>query len=84
MAIHSNQKKRRYLDRQGRNMNSLWLKVLIGAIITLMVCGFSAIENRKLDKSVFDLHREQKQVDQQRVEAQLTRIEDKVDKIAEK
>ncbi len=65
-------------------MNSLWLKVLIGAIITLMVFGFSALEGRKLDKSVFNLHREQKQIDQQRVEVQLTRIEDKIDKIAEK
>ena len=64
--------------------NEVWLKVLIGAILTLMVFGFSAVESRKLDKSVFDLHREQLVTDQQRVEGQLTRIEVKIDKINEK
>ncbi len=63
-------------------MNDMWLKVLIGAILTLTLVGFGALEKRKLDKSVFELHREQKAVDQQRIEKQLTRIEDKIDKIA--
>lgn len=65
-------------------MKDMWLKVLIGAIITLCLFGFSALEGRKLDKSVFNLHKDQKQIDQYRVETQLTRIEDKLDKIAEK
>lgn len=65
-------------------MKDMWLKVLIGAILTLMIFGFSALEGRKLDKSVFNLHKEQKQIDQRRVETQLTRIEDKIDKIVEK
>jgi len=30
--------------------NDLWLKVLLGLIITLVVAGFSYIETRKLDK----------------------------------
>jgi len=65
-------------------MKENWLKVLIGAIITLMIFGFSALESRKLDKSVFNLHKEHQTTDQQRLETSLNRIEDKIDKINEK
>jgi len=54
--------------------NDLWLKVLLGLIITLVVAGFSYIETRKLDKSVFDLHREN-------VTKQLDRIERGIEKL---
>jgi len=54
--------------------NDLWLKVLIGLIITLFVVGFGFIEARKLDKAVFEMHR-------QNVTKQLDRIETKIDKI---
>ena len=57
--------------------NDLWLKVLIGLIITLFVAGFGFIEARKLDKGVFDIHR-------QNVTKQLDRIETKIDKIVGK
>jgi len=56
--------------------NDLWLKVLLGLIITLVVAGFSYIETRKLDKSVFDLHREN-------VTKQLDRIERGVEKLTQ-
>jgi len=54
--------------------NDLWLKVLLGLIITLVVAGFSYIETRKLDKAVFELHREN-------VTKQLDRIERGVEKL---
>ncbi len=60
-------------------INDMWLKVLIGVIITLTIACFGALEKKKLDKSVFNIHKEQKVIDQQRIERQLTRIEDKID-----
>ena len=54
--------------------NDLWLKVLLGLIITLLVAGFSYLETRKLDKTVFELQREN-------VTRQLDRIERGVEKL---
>ena len=54
--------------------NDLWLKVLLGLIVTLLVAGFSYLETRKLDKAVFELQREN-------VTRQLDRIERGVEKI---
>ncbi len=36
--------------------SSLWLKVLIGFIITLLLAGFSVMEAKKVDKEVFKGH----------------------------
>lgn len=56
--------------------NDLWLKVLLGLIITLLVAGFSYLETRKLDKTVFELQREN-------VTRQLDRIERGVEKLTQ-
>ena len=58
--------------------NGLWLKVLIGFIITLLLGGFGLMESKKVDKEVFNQHETYQGVQYKEIKATLIRIEEKL------
>ena len=58
--------------------NSLWLKVLIGFIITLLLAGFGVMEKKKVDKEVFQQHETYQNQQFGEIKDSLIRIEDKL------
>ena len=67
------------MAQEKNGKSDMWLKVLIGLIITLFVGGFTYLEGKKVDKDVFDLNRQNQAQQFQRIEEALIRIEAKVD-----
>lgn len=56
----------------------LWLKVLIGFIITLMLGGFMRFEQVKVDKEVFNQHEKYQEQQYTEIKESLIRIEGKL------
>ncbi len=60
------------------NGNMLWLKVLIGFIMTLLIAGFGVIEKKKVDKEVFNRHEIYQSEQFTDIKDSLIRIEEKI------
>ena len=58
--------------------DALWLKVLIGLIITLLVGGFGVMESKKVDKAVFKQHETYQTQQYSEIKQSLLRIEEKM------
>ncbi len=60
--------------------SSLWLKVLIGFMLTLLLAGFGMIEAKKVDKEVFNRHETYQTTQFTDIKESLKRIEENTKK----
>jgi hypothetical protein len=65
------------------NTSAIWIKLAITAIVTLMLTGFTLLGASKLDKAVFELHLESEQRQFRDMNAQMVRVESKLDRLIE-
>ena len=55
------------------------IKVVFGAVATLLICGFATLEQKKLDKEVFNLYKEYRGEQLERIEQSINKMDAKID-----
>lgn len=55
------------------------IKVVFGAVATLLICGFATLEQKKLDKEVFEIYKEYRGEQLERIESSINKMDAKID-----